>query len=238
VSVFSPGLSATTMLGQVCLSERSVVSDSYGGCRSFHWRQRLVVLSATFGNAWWCCGSGAIVLQGSCTRSILLSAGQDYNVALKTNGTLWAWGTTFPASWRWNNQQSSSPVAVATNKTWAAVSRVGFTRSRWAPDVPSGAGGKTSRELGTEPRSVFRPSACGHEQDRAAVSVGANHTLGLLHRRYTVGVGYNYWGELGDWHHDQCSRPVPVAPTRCGPAVSRGVESHTPFFALATDGTL
>jgi alpha-tubulin suppressor-like RCC1 family protein len=64
---------------------------------------------------------------GALTNWSKISAGNFYTVALKTDGTMWAWGTNNSGQLgQGNTTDRSSPVQIGALTTWSSVSGLGL----------------------------------------------------------------------------------------------------------------
>jgi len=179
-----------------------------------------------------------------------VSAGDEHTAALKTDGSLWAWGNNKYGQLgigTYDDRPHSTPVQVGTAKDWAAVSvgGSGFGRghtlaikkdgSLWAwGHNEYGLLGIGTRDSGSHPT----PVQVGTSKDWAAVSTGAGHTLAIKSDGSLWAWGGNGGGQLGlgdfGYGTDRYT-PVQVGTAKDWAAVTGGDE-HT--LALKKDGTL
>ena len=161
-----------------------------------------------------------------------VSGGHHYTLALKADGSLWAWGFNLGDT---NNR--STPTRVGTAGDWKEVlAGDGHTLAiktdgslwAWGSNL-WGALGLRGYDLLSSPTRVDTAG------DWMAVSTGLHYTLALKTDGSLWAWGFNWYGQLGlgystDWN----------APTRVGTAgdwktVSAG-QYHT--LAIKTDGSL
>lgn len=169
-----------------------------------------------------------------------VSAGDQRSLALKTDGTLWAWG--------WNSDGALgvgdrvdrwTPTQVGSERDWRRVSagyyhslalKTNGTLWAWGPDDGSlGLGDFIDANY------ILSPTQVGSAADWAAVSGGLNYSLALKRDGTLWAWGQNWSGQLG--LGDQTDRLVP---TQVGSAsdwatVTAGLGST---LALKTDGSL
>jgi len=136
-----------------------------------------------------------------------VSAGGDQTAALcaalKTDGTLWAWG--WPMRWdfvRYPGDRtivSRAPTQVGKETDWATVSVGGAHFVALKTDGTLWAWGANQHgQLGdgtTTPRSV--PVQIGRDADWTNVAAGASHTLALKRDGTLWTWGWNLYGQLG-----------------------------------------
>lgn len=113
-----------------------------------------------------------------------VSCGRDHTIAVKTNGTLWAWGKN-------NNGQvgdgtgtyRSSPVQIGSLSTWSSVSAGYYHSTSIKTDGTLWAWGQnTNGQLGIgviSPYSVS-PVQVGSNTDWKMVGCGSRHSTGTL----------------------------------------------------------
>ena len=176
---------------------------------------------------------------GTATDWAMVSAGWGHTLAIKKDGSLWAWGannmgqlgdgtTTF----------KSSPIQIGSAKDWKTVSSgnqassmaIKADGSLWA----WGYGGYAALGLGdTANRNA--PTRVGSDNNWAAVSAGDYHTLALKSDGSLWAWGGNNYGQVGDGTDSSRYAPVQVGSARDWAAVSAG-GYHT--VALKKDGSI
>jgi alpha-tubulin suppressor-like RCC1 family protein len=171
-----------------------------------------------------------------------VSVGYDHVLAVKTDGTLWSWGTSsfsgneFGQLGTGNTTNTLAPVRVGTDSDWASVA-AGEKRSFAIKTDGSlwGWGSNANGYLGdgTE-QARSQPTRLGTATGWTAVATKWDHTLALQADGSLWGWGSNFWNQLG------LSGGTRMAPTRIGTdtgwsAVSAGLD-HS--LALKSDGSL
>ena len=177
-----------------------------------------------------------------------VSAGYSHTAALKSNGTLWAWGNN-------SNGQigdgtagniRTSPVTVVDTAVdtdtdpdtdWVAVSAGGNhtlglksngTLWAWGFNYNGQLGDGTTNSSPT-------PVQVSGGSDWVAVAAGDSHTLALKSNGTLWAWGHNFYGELGDGTRNDRDAPVQIGTQTDWVAVAAG-SMHS--AALRSDGTL
>lgn len=175
---------------------------------------------------------------GSATNWAKVAAGEGFSIAVKKDGTLWAWGYN-----RWKQLgdgtevNKESPVQIGTATDWAGVSAgtehmlaIKTNGTLWS------AGNNMAGQLG---RGIVDNYASlgqvGTDSDWADISAGAEHSLAIKTNGTLWAWGRNTHGQLGDG--TSISRGTPV---QVGPATDWTTFSAGGYFSLAvkTNGTL
>lgn len=168
---------------------------------------------------------------------LLISSGQGHTVALKTNGTVWAWGNNAYGQLGINSTVSQTvPVqvnaltnvlAIAAGQNHALAVSNGYV---WA----WGYNGYGQIGINSSGNNQLVPVKVNGLANATAVAAGFNHSLAVSNG-YVWAWGVNSYGQLGD--NSQTSRltPVPVPGVSNIIAVIAG-ENHS--VALRADGTV
>ena len=169
-----------------------------------------------------------------------VSCGQFHTMALKTDGTLWAWGANDSGQLGLKNTaERNSPTQVEPGSTWKAVScgqdftlAIKSNGTLWAwGDNSDGQLG-----LGTADNHVHpTPAQVGTASDWTAVSCGYVDTLAVQSNGTLWGWGSNGNGELGVNNTNQTNTPTQVGSATTWTAVSCG-NGYT--LAIQRNGTL
>ena len=184
---------------------------------------------------------------GSGTTWSAVSTGSYHSHALKSDGTLWAWGlNNFGQLGIGSTIDCNGPVQVGTGTDWAAVSGgggggwVGWgshtvalksdnTLWTWGSNVWGQLGDPTITDC------TVLPVQIGTGTTWIAASAGTWHTMALKSDGTLWGWGRGGYGQLGNGTYTDCTVPVQVGTGTTWSAVSAALE-HT--VALKSDGTL
>ena len=129
-----------------------------------------------------------------------VSAGGSHSLAIKRNGTLWAWGKSNFGQTGNGILQNYSPVQVGTFNTWSSIS-AGYSHSLatrtngtlWA------WGDGQSGQLGIGPTAARSlPVRIDSTNDWVNVSAGGSHSIGIKTNGTLWAWGANSFGQLGD----------------------------------------
>jgi len=169
-----------------------------------------------------------------------ISAGRTYTMAIKTNGTLWAWGDNEYGQLGDDSKISrGKPVQVGSDKNWKAVSAGGGHTVALKTDGTLWAWGSNYNYGGRDdnPRSPhgsqYKPFQVGSDKDWAAISDGT-HTVAIKTNGTLWAWGGNKYGQLGDGSGTNKSQPTQVGSAKNWKAASAS-GGHT--VAIRTDGT-
>ncbi|HPY88871.1 MAG TPA: InlB B-repeat-containing protein, partial [Spirochaetota bacterium] len=183
--------------------------------------------------------SSPVQIGGGSTDWASVSCGQYHTVAIKSNGSLWAWG--FNNSGQLGDETTankSSPVQIGVSMDWASVScgqyhtvAIKSNGSLWA------WGRNNSGQLGdgTTTNKSSPVQIGGGSTDWAGVSCGGSHTVAIKSNGTLWAWGYNQYGQLGDGTTASRSSPVQIGSSNNWVSVSCG-GSHT--VAIKSNGTL
>jgi alpha-tubulin suppressor-like RCC1 family protein len=164
-------------------------------------------------------------------------AGPHHSLALKSNGTLWAWGQNIygqlgvgPA------KECSAPVQVGWDRDWRAIASglrhtvaLKTDGTLWMWGRPSFTG------LGDARVAKGRPVQVGAGNDWTEISAGRRHCAALKADGSLWSWGENNWGELGDGTLQPKAAPQRVGESLDWKMIGAG-SSHT--VALKRDGSL
>jgi len=167
-----------------------------------------------------------------------VASGGSHTVALRTNGTLWAWGDNRQGQVGDGTTTSRhSPVQIGTADNWAGVSagsthtvalRTDGTLWAWGNNGSGrlGDGTTTSRQS---------PVQIGAGMDWAYVSAGSTHTVAVGTDGTLWAWGHNWQGQLGDGTTSHRHSPVQIGTASDWVSVSAGWQ-HT--VGVRANGTL
>ncbi|MBV8858902.1 MAG: S8 family serine peptidase [Acidobacteria bacterium] len=173
-----------------------------------------------------------------------IAAGPNYSLAVKTDGTVWGWGSNASGSpplasvlGLQNASSTSTPVQLAGLSNVNAVAAGGYhavalkadgTLVSWG-DNQFGQLGDNGGASSSTPRAVAGLS------NVAAVAAGVEHTVALKSDGTVWAWGRNQSGQLGDGTTANRNAPVQVALGASATAVAAGVQHSG---AVLADGTV
>jgi len=164
-----------------------------------------------------------------------ISAGSSHALALRDDGTLWAWGLNSHGQLGDGTiTNRNSPVRVFSNKTWAAISAGGYHSVALATDGTLWAWGHgTLGQLGDgREQNSSTPVRVGMNKSWTFVSARSFSTMAIATDGTLWAWGANFDGELGDRTWLRRSLPVQVATNESWIAATPGT------MAVAANGTL
>ena len=128
------------------------------------------------------------------------TAGGTFTAAIKTDGTLWAWGNNGYGQLGSNTtEQHASPMQVGIDDKWAMVAagnghtvavKSDGTLWCWGSNVYGQVGNGSSTDR-------YSPTQIGTDSDWVWVAAGTFHTLAKKRNGALWGWGFNAWGQLG-----------------------------------------
>lgn len=171
---------------------------------------------------------------GTSTNWKSIVAGRTFSLAIKTDGTLWAWGDNSDGQLG-HQSVSFSPLQVGTSTNWKSVSAGGFHTLALKTDGTLWAwGSNTNGQLGdgtTNEQSI--PKQIGIDIWNT-ISAGHNFSLALKTDGTLWAWGANNDGQLGNaTYTDQ------YTPAKIGTALWQAIETgYNSSLAIHNDGTL
>lgn len=174
---------------------------------------------------------------GSDSDWATIAAGDQHSLAIKTNGTLWAWGYN-------NNGQlgdgttldKTVPMQIGTDTDWTDVAgggkhtvalKANGTLWTWGDNYYGQLGDGTNTD-----RHV--PQQIGSSTDWVAIAIGLNHTIALKANGTLWAWGNNTFNRLGDGTSTSRNTPTLIASTTPWTAIAVGSDFT---MALKANGT-
>ena len=178
---------------------------------------------------------------GSLTNWLRISSGgYTHNLAIKTDGTLWAWGGNGSGQLGdGTTTNRSSPVQIGALTTWASVStgRYYFSAAIKTDGTIWMWGNNIVGQLGLGNRTYYSsPQQIGALTTWLAVSAGYHHTLATKTDGTLWAWGENNYGQLGN----NATSAFVFSPVQIGALTTWSKASAGTQFsqAVKTDGTL
>ncbi|MBI5307691.1 MAG: hypothetical protein HZB37_04995, partial [Planctomycetes bacterium] len=131
-----------------------------------------------------------------------ISVGDHHTLAVKSDGTLWAWGYNgYGALGDGTTTQRNAPVQIGTDTMWVSVSGGRFYTLAVKSDGTLWAWGNN---IGNAPVQI------GTDTKWVSVSAGANHKLAVKSDGTLWAWGFNMYGQLGDGTNTDKYAPVQI----------------------------
>lgn len=175
-----------------------------------------------------------MVAFGQCWQSIVV---QTQSLALKTDGTLWAWGyNTYGELGDGTTVSRTIPKQIGIDRNWKALSAGYFHSVAIKTDGTLwGWGDNSDGELGDGTIiKRFNPAQIGTDKDWRSTAVGYGNTVAIKTNGTLWAWGANIYGEMGDGTTTNILVPTQVGTANDWQMV--GISHHT--VALKKDGTL
>jgi alpha-tubulin suppressor-like RCC1 family protein len=176
---------------------------------------------------------------GNATDWAAVAGGGAHAVALRSDGSLWAWGSNDAGQLGLGEAASTvaAPTQVGGDTDWAIVAGGdSHTLALQTDSTLWGWGYNGNGQLGLgDKKQRLAPTKVGNDSDWAAVSCGNSFTLAVKKDGSLWAWGYNGNGQLGLADTTERLTPIQVGLESDWTAVSCG-DHHT--LALKKDGTL
>lgn len=176
-------------------------------------------------------------MSAQCWQSI--SAGEYHTLAIKDDGTLWAWGRNVLYQLGDGTEVNKNiPIQIGTANNWVNI-HAGYSSSYGikADGTLWAWGSNGSGKLGTGNSNwvIPTPTQIGTDTNWLSVSDGWNHTIALKTDGTLWAWGNNEYGQLGDNTTVNRSIPTQIGTATNWQAIATGIY-HS--LAVKTDGTL
>ncbi len=181
---------------------------------------------------------GTITYTGSISNWASVSAGYSHTLAIKTDGTLWAWGNNdYGQLGDGTNISRINPVQIGTATNWASVSAQRYhTLARKTDGTLWAWGRNTYGQLGIGSTiNKNSPIQIGTSSNWVSITAGGNHSFGIKANGTLWAWGFNGYGQLGIGNATNQNSPVQIGTDTNWANIAAGV-NHS--FARKTDGTL
>lgn len=167
-----------------------------------------------------------------------VSAGEFYSLAIKNDGTLWAWGrNNYGQIGNGTVTQQNIPVKIGTETNWVDVC-AGYRHSiaRKVDNTIYAWGYNSSGQLGINSTAVQQtPIQVGTDNNWQTVSLGRNHTVALKSNGELWAWGSSVFGQLGTGNYTQQLQPIRIGTETTWKLIEAGDYYNV---ALKNDGTL
>lgn len=192
-----------------------------------------------------------VSINAQCWQKV--SVGDDYTLAIKSDGTLWAWGNNDAGQLGDGTTADKYTITqVETDNNWQSVSAGSNTSygiktdgTLWAWGNGGlgelGNGGFVFGEIGFDENNYsYTPIQVGSENNWLSVNAGTGHVIALKANGTLWAWGYNAYGQIGDGTGSGGALNIKKYPTQIGTLtnwqyINCGFRSS---FAIKSDGTL
>lgn len=182
-----------------------------------------------------------------------VSVGNDYTLAIKTDGTLWAWGRNEAGTLGDNTTTDKYTITqIGTENNWQSISSGSNTSyaiktngTLWAWGNGGlgelGNGGLVFGDSGfNDENYTYTPVQVGGDTNWQSVKAGTGHVIALKSNGTLWAWGYNAYGQVGDGTGSGGVLNIKKYPTQIGNLtnwqyIDSGFRSS---FAIKSDGTL
>jgi alpha-tubulin suppressor-like RCC1 family protein len=177
---------------------------------------------------------------GTDTNWVSIAAGFGHTIALKSNGTLWAWG---------NNEygqlgddtytNENAPVQIGTDTNWVFIAAgLGHTIALKSNGTLWAWGWNLFGQLGDgtngEYTDKYIPIQIGTDTNWVSIAAGSEHTIALKSDGTLWAWGWNIDGQLGDGTYTDKYIPIQIGTDNTWVSIAAGF-GHT--IALKLNGT-
>jgi alpha-tubulin suppressor-like RCC1 family protein/Leucine-rich repeat (LRR) protein len=175
-------------------------------------------------------------IKAQCWKTI--AAGSEHTIAIRTDGTLWAWGFNGNGELgdgTWTNR--NVPKKIGTAKDWKTLATgYNHTVAQKADGTIWAWGYNYYGQLGDGTNSgTSIPTQIGTANDWQTIATGNHHTVAIRTDGTLWAWGGNYYGELGDGTTIDKNIPTQIGTSNDWLTITAGFSST---MALKKDGTL
>lgn len=170
-------------------------------------------------------GVSSPVQVGALTNWVKVVTNGDHTLAIKTDGTLWAWGYNGQGQLGLGSTtDASSPVQVGAGTSWTAIAVGRLCSLAVTSDGKLWSwGDNTHGELGQRnTTSLSSPTQVGVLTTWASVAAGRNHSLALTSTGQLFAWGYRANGDIGDGANVSRSSPVAIGSSTAWTSLQAG----------------
>jgi len=168
-----------------------------------------------------------------------LSSGFGHTVAIKSDGTLWAWGDNLVGQLGDNKENNSLyPKKIGNDKDWVKVSAGTYHTAAIKSDGTLWAWGSNYEGQlgdGTRGEGSRIPKKVGNETDWVDVSAGMKHTIAIKSDGTLWSWGDNESGQLGDGTNNPSYKPKLIGDDQAWVVVAAGDHNS---FGIKSNGSL
>jgi len=110
-----------------------------------------------------------------------VAAGDGFTVAIRTDGSLWSWGSNYAGQLgQGDNRQRSVPTQVGSASWHGVTAGTGFALAIRSDGTLWAWGDNSSGQLGVgDTASRNAPAEVGHRTGWQVIAAGGTHTVGL-----------------------------------------------------------
>ena len=166
-----------------------------------------------------------------------ISSGQQFTVAIKSDGSLWSWGANAFGQLGYAGSNNNQPSQIGTATNWKSIScgvahtlaiKTDGTLWAWGNNFYGYLGDGTTVAKNT-------PVQIGNATNWKSVCAGYTHSFGIKNDGTLWAWGYNQYGQLGDGTTTNRSLPTQIGTATNWQSVGAG-NSHS--MGIKTNGTL